>query len=90
MTVTEARAKYGEKNINNASGGTTGMLTVAAGKGRLYTYNYDASLQWASNSVPTAGADGKIIIQIGAEPVVGTVIKVPTSDDLALGIDFNV
>lgn len=86
LTVAEAIAKFGEAAANHPDANLFVQVGVGKGKGRLFTLNYDASVDWAS-ATPTAIAGG-MIGHCGAAIPNARVVHVPSASDPYLGIEF--
>lgn len=88
LTVAEAVAKYHEAPTNHPDANLFAQVGVGKGKGRVYTLQYDASVDWSS-AAPTAVAGG--MIGAGGAAIPGArVVHVPSAADPYLGIEFLV
>lgn len=86
MTVKEAQEKFYEAPANHPDANFFAQVGVGKGKGRLFTLNYDASVDWSS-ATPSAKADG-LIGEGGAAIPNARVVHVPSAADPYLGIEF--
>jgi len=88
LTVAEAIDKFQEAPTNHPDANLFAQVGVGKGKGRLFTLQYDASVDWSS-AVPTAVAGG--LLGAGGSAIPGArVVHVPSAADPYLGIEFLV
>jgi hypothetical protein len=89
LTVLEATSKFWETSPNNQASAIFNEISVLTGTGEMFTYEYDAAVDWSGAVVPSAGADGKVV-DGGSGDAIGDVVHVPTADRPFLGIAFSV
>lgn len=92
LTATQAQQKYQRRHINSGAMDEQQKIGVIAGKGVIYTDQYDVSVGDWSSAVPTTGAGGCITDGGGGTSIAGLVqiIHSPTADEPWLGMRFNI
>lgn len=89
-TVFEARTRLGDAAPGGYSGDTYGQIGVIT-KGRIYTTEFDASVDWRAATAIKMNPNGQITDQNGTgNAIPGTIIDVPGVDYPELGIEFAV
>ena len=91
LTVYESKNIFYDAPTNYPDPNYFKTVGVGKGKGRLFTSFYDQSKVYDGSSALKLGANGIITVG-GAGPAIpgGRVVKVPTSSDPMLGIEFIV
>lgn len=89
LTVAEARLKFFQRNINNEAGALFGQVGVGHGHGEIFTDQFDAAVDWATASDPSAGAAGQVV-EAGSGSNLGRVISVPNVNNPLLGLNFDI
>jgi hypothetical protein len=89
LTVSEARLKFFQRNINNEAGALFGQLGVGHGHGEIYTDQYDTTVDWsvAGQAIHT-GAAGTVTGS-GGTAIDARVISVPNVNNPLLGLQFD-
>ena len=89
-TVFEARTRLGDAAPGGYSGDTYGQIGVVT-KGRVYTTEFDASVNWRAATALKMAPNGQITDQNGTgNEITGWVIDVPNEDYPELGIEFAI
>jgi len=89
LTVAEARLKFFQRNINNEAGTLFGQVGVGHGHGEIFTDQFDASVNWASNPSITSGANGQLTTGGSGVALDARVISVPNVNNPLLGVAFD-
>lgn len=89
-TTLEVNGRFWEAGINVNSGGVFGQIGVIKPPCIVYTTEYDASVNWATNVTIKTGADGRFEGTGGSGATLATarVVHVPDTDNTFLGIEF--
>lgn len=89
-TTLEAQLRWWEAGINVNSGAIFNQVGVIKAPCIIYTSEYDASINWATNTTIKTGANGRFEGTAGAGTTLSTarVVHVPDTDNVFLGIEF--
>lgn len=93
LSALEAQTLFYQRHPNNTAGSILNQVGVMCGHGEMYTYQYNASVNWGSVTAGNVicGASGIVTSgAAGSYNTVGEIIKVPDTSDASLGIAFNV
>ena len=89
LTVTEARALFGDKRANLNNNLALNSVSVIRGNGDMWTDQYDTSADWSEAKEAAAGANGLLVPAAEGKTVVGRIIGKPSAANLWLGVSFN-
>jgi hypothetical protein len=91
-TTLEAQMRFWEAGINVNSGGTFNQIGAIKAPCIIYTSEYDASVNWATNVTIKTGANGRFEGTGGSGYPLATarVVHVPDADNVFLGVEFLV
>ena len=89
MSVTQARARYGDVQPGGYAGAVVGQIGQFK-RGIIYTSEFDASADWAAATAIKLAANGQLTDQSGTgEAISAVVVALPSQDYPFLGIEFS-